>query len=265
MMPSRIRPVALAALGLTTATLLVASLIGVALSVESKDPGRLARVSGAAAVAKVAAISGLDPKALAASETVDGVVSRALTVRGPGVEAVVDVATGEVGYVTFFRRVPTTKATSVAEPRALQVAQQFVSDHGIDVAGLTSKFERLDHLDFIEYRITWSTRMNGALVPDQRVISINPDTGEVYALVNIRRAYAAPPTPTITAAEATDIAAKTVDGPVRLESADLVIRFSDVGKQLLVWNVTFREGDPEGFVKGRHIVVDALTGEVLPD
>jgi hypothetical protein len=253
------------AIGLTAAVLLIASLIGVTLSAESKDPGRVAKVNGADAVKKVAAIAGRDPMALSVDGTIDGVASRAITVRGAGIEAAVDVATGEIGYLTFFDRVPKSKTTTVAESRVLPIARQFATDHGISVKGLTPQFTRLDHLDFVEYRITWSARVNGALVPDQRIVSINPDTGEVYALVNISRPYVDPPSPTVTAEEATGVAAKTLDGPAELQTADLIVRFSDAGKQELVWSVSFREGAEDGYVIGRHVFVDALTGEVQPD
>jgi hypothetical protein len=264
-MTNKLRPAAVVAVGLTTAVLLIASLIGVTLSAESKDPGRVAKVSNSDALAKVAAISGLDQKTLTVAETIEGVASRAITVRGAGIEAAVDVATGDVGYLTFFDRVPTSKKTTIAESRVLPIARQFAADHGIRVIGLTPQFERLDHLDFVEYRITWSARVNGALVPDRRIVSINPDSGEVYALVNISRPYAKPPNPTVTAEEATNLAAKVVEGHAELQTADLVVRFSDAGEQELVWSVSFREGDADGYVIGRHVFVDALTGEVRPD
>jgi hypothetical protein len=264
-MTNRFRPATLVAIGFATASLLIASLIGVTLSAESKDPGRVAKVSNADAVKKVADVTGRDPKVLSVAETIDGVASRAITVRGAGIEAAIDVATGEVGYLTFFDRVPTSKTTTVAESRVLPIARQFAADHAIDVKGLTPQFTRLDHLDFVEYRITWSARVNGALVPDQRIVSINPDTGEVYALVNISRPYVDPPSPTVTAEEATDVAAKTLEGPAELQAADLVVRFSEAGQQGLVWSVSFREGAEGSYVIGRHVFVDALTGEVQPD
>ena len=124
--------------------------------------------------------------------------------------------------------------------------------------------ELLDHDSFSEYRVTWSRRVNGATAPYIRVVSINPATGDVFALVDIHRDYGNPEAPAVSRDQAVAIAKRELEPTARLVSSDLAVVFSPKGVQGLAWNLQFVEGDEGGYSIGRFVAIDALSGQLLP-
>jgi hypothetical protein len=99
--------------------------------------------------------------------------------------------------------------------------------------------------------------MNGALVPDYQSVSVNPETGAIFAYSNFSRAYNPPPTPAIDRESAEAIAKQQVDAaqPWRTRSVELMVDFDEAGVQQLIWSVALDDGRMSAAVE-----VDAMTG-----
>ena len=175
------------------------------------------------------------------------------------------MATGELDLLTLSERVPQSSQDLIGRANALGASREFAAQNAIDLRGLTPEVVIVDHGEFAEYRVSWTLRVHGALVPDQRVFSINPQTAEVFGYVNVRRPYSDPGPPVISGEAALTAATRSLGGDAALQSTDLVIRFTPSGKQLLMWELLFEETDENGYAMGRLVKVDATTGHLLTD
>ena len=193
----------------------------------------------------------------------DSLGSRSLyAVDGQGVHAMVDALTGSLASVLLSDRMPSTPGVTITEATARSDSLAFLTASGFATDGLTATVELIDHGEFKEYHVAWQRRINGALVPDQRLVSVNPQTGEVFSLVNVSTPYAPPPVPALSLDQAV-VAAKQLLGEssTTVESSDLVVTFASDGKQLLVWQVGIH-------VKGSNpgaamVQVDAMSGAAI--
>lgn len=249
----------------TVAALLVLGAFAGMLYSAEDDPGRSRQITKEQALAKVATVTGLDRASLVVGADVEGFASRAVTVRGPGVEAAVNVTTGDLDLLTLSDRIPTSRQDRIGSGRAVAASREFAANNSIDLRGLAPEVRFIEHGEFAEYQVTWTRRVHGALVPDQRLFSINPQTAEVFGLVNIRRPFEELGPPLISADDALDAAIASFSGDVTFQSSDLVLRFTPQGEQVLRWELLFEESDEYGYLVGRHIAVDAMTGQILPE
>jgi hypothetical protein len=182
------------------------------------------------------------------------------SVAGPGVQAMVDAMTGQLASVLFSDYMPITPAVTISATAAQADSLSFLSGAGLANDGLTPTVELVDHGDFKEYAVKWQLRVNGALVPEQRLASVNPQTGKVFSLVVVSVPYAAPPTPTISRQDAIAAANRLLGAPLTtVESSDLVVTFDGNGAQLLVWQIGVRIDGPTPSAAAM-VQVDAMSG-----
>jgi hypothetical protein len=228
------------------------------------DPGRAQVVSKEDAVALVEALVGAQSGKSVVTGTIGTATSRAYDIEGPTFRAAVDAATGEIGFLTRFDKVPDAKDVSISKTAAIDAATALVRRGGISAPDVTPVVELIDHGTAWEYRVTWNKRVGEVEVPDQLVIRINPVTGDWYSLVRVHRAYTQPPVAKVARQEAIDSGLATIDPAARVESADLVIVFGDDGTQLLAWRLLFVLGDEGGYQAGRALLIDAISGKSIP-
>ena len=182
------------------------------------------------------------------------------SVAGPGVQAMVDATTGQLASVLFLDRMPITPGVTITTDAAQADSLTFLSAAGLANGGLTSSVELIDHGDFKEYAVKWQLRVNGALVPEQRLVSVNPQTGKVFSLVVVSVPYKTPPIPTISRQDAIAAANRLLGAPLTtVESSDLIVTFDANGAQLLVWQIGLRAGGPTPSAAAM-VQVDAMTG-----
>jgi len=96
-------------------------------------------------------------------------------------------------------------------------------------------------------------------VPDQRLVSVNPQTGQVYSIVVVSVPYTTPPVPTVSSQQAVAAANQILGASsTTVDSSDLVVTFAADGTQLLVWQIGLRV---TGSTPSAAMVqVDAMTG-----
>jgi hypothetical protein len=214
--------------------------------------------------AAVARVRMLVPDAvdLHASDVQGSGVNKFYPVDGKGIHANVDAETGRVRTLFVADRAPTVATVAVSPGQALAVAKAYLRDHAISEVGNAPEVTLVDRGDTQEYVITWRTRVNGAWAPDTRSVSVNPATGEVFALQNQSRPYSPPPTAKIAQAEAVKAAAAALgwDQPI-VRDAELYVSFDDQGSQQLVWLV--RLVGVGG--SSASVFVDAMTGTAVVD
>lgn len=181
------------------------------------------------------------------------------SVAGPGVQAMVDATTGQLASVLFSDYMPITPAVTISAGAAQEASLSFLTGAGLANASLMPTVELVDHGDFKEFAVKWQLRVNGALVPEQRLVSVNPQTGKVFSLVVVSVPYSAPPTPTISRQDAIAAANLLLGAPLTtIESSDLVVTFDASGAQLLVWQIGLRIGGPTP--SAAMVQVDAMSG-----
>lgn len=191
---------------------------------------------------------------LAASSVQQGRDRPYYVVEGKNVYANVDAVDGTVATLTLTDDVPTAPTIVVSTTEALTAAEQFVDTHDISMAGLTPTTATIDHGSYKEIRVDWELRVNGALVPNRVSLSVNPQTGHVFALTHISRPYDNPAKPVISLDQATAKAVSLVSGTA--VSSDLLVMFDASGKQMLVWQL-----EVESKSAADLVWVDAVTGE----
>jgi hypothetical protein len=233
------------------------ALAGLAIGAASgaTDPRMAVNVTSATAVSAVARLTGAVD--LAATGPFTAVDHRYYAVDGKNVHANVDAFTGAIRTLALLANAPTGTDVAVAKADAAASAAAFLDAYGISTAGLSATVKFVDHGSMTEFVVTYERRVNGALVPDTRSVSINPATGAVFGLTTFSRVYVDPPKATITLDEATkaglDVAGMT-DG--QLVHSDLVVTFDAAGAQLLVWRLELVGSDGGAAA----VQVDALSG-----
>ena len=227
------------------------------------DPNREWRISESDATRIVSDLTGVPDADLTVNGSIDGAVSTAYTVEGPDVVAAVDVATGRIGMLTINGHVPSSARVRISEGNALAIAKSFAAKARIDVGGRDVSVRLVDHDYNTEYVVMWTKRERGALVPATTSISVNPDSGEVFSIVDISRPYDAPEEAAVSRDAAVHAAIQILDDTAVLQDSNLVVRFDLSGSQGLHWALKFTEGDPDGHVVGRVVFVDAMSGQVV--
>jgi hypothetical protein len=163
-------------------------------------------------------------------------------VNSADVSAVVDASTGQLRSIVTGNHIPTTASVRISENDALKRARDYLRALGLSVAGLSSSVRIADHGAYKEFDVTWDRRIHGALTPDRRLVSVNPDTGDVFSVVNVDYAYADPGPAKLDQAAAVTAARTALDAgsaSATVDSSDLVITFDANGNQLFVWMIGF--------------------------
>jgi Peptidase propeptide and YPEB domain len=181
-------------------------------------------------------------------------------VDGAGIQASVDAYTGSLGGLIVIGRMPSTRAVAISPAAAQSAAKAYLVANAIPAEGLTPAVQLVDHGSFQEYDVTWQHRINGALVPDQRLLSVNPETGDVFSFVNISYPYAPPARPVVSEEQAIAAADSLlgVTASSTIVSSDLIVTFDSQGRQILVWRVGVRENG--SIPTAAMVQVDAMTG-----
>ena len=193
----------------------------------------------------------------------DALGSRSLyAVDGQGVHATVDALSGSLASVLMGDRMPSTPGVTITEAAARSDSLAFLTASGLATGGLTATVDLIDHGDFKEYQVAWQRRINGALVPDQRIVSVNPQTGEVFSLVNVSTPYEPPPAPGLSLDQAVAVARQLLgESSTTVESSDLVVTFAPDGTQLLVWQIGIHVNAPNA--GAAMVQVDAISGTAI--
>ncbi len=215
--------------------------------------------------AAVARVRMLVPDAadLHASDMQGSGVNKFYPVDGKGIHANVDAETGRVRTLFVADHAPTVATVGIVPGQALAIAKAYLRDHAISEVGNAPEVTLIDRGDTKEYVVEWRTRVNGAWAPDTRAVSVNPATGEVFALQNQSRSYSPPPTANVAQAEAVEAAAAALgwDQPI-VRDAELYVSFDDQGSQRLVWLVRLVR---LGGGSSASVFVDAMTGAAVVD
>jgi hypothetical protein len=224
------------------------------------DRGRAEALSANDAGTKIGAILGAGHRPARFVGVIQTATSKAYHFTGPDFDAAVDVATGEIGFVTLFGAVPGEQGVRISSAVAVANARSAISAVGATPPAVEPVVELLDHGTASEYRVTWARHENGVLVPDQLIVRINPISGSWYSVIRIKREYSTPPSPVIDRDGAIARGRASFGATARLESGELVIAFDATGRQRLLWSLLFGVGDPAGYEDGRSLLLDAITG-----
>src|SRR5664280_230050 len=193
------------------------------------DPYRVVTVTPGAAVAAVKAMVGL-PQArldglslavptiqtsdLVATGPFDGAMDSFYQVMGHDVAATVDVHDGHVAQLLLVGLMSNVSSTwSITTAQAQAVASTFLTDRHIGTDGLTVNVVKKDRgPDVKTFVVTWQRVVNGAVVPDSRMVEMDAGSGVVFNMDNTTRPYADPPTPAVSRDQAVSYA-EAVAGP----------------------------------------------------
>jgi hypothetical protein len=229
------------------------------------DPRRVSQITASQAVAAVQSFDSARAADVAVQRTVDGALGRAYEVAGSSVSALVDVFDGRIVLFEVTGAVEATGRANITSAGAQQVAQTFLSAHRIPVDGLGEPLiEAEDHGDVSTVTITWQrVSPSGVLLPDERIVHVNPSTAQVTGFLDLRRPFIDPPAPQISQEQAGSIAAAAAGvGDVR--QSQLLVTFSASGEQLLVWRLWLRDDAPNSpTIQAAVVDIDASTGSVI--
>jgi hypothetical protein len=177
-------------------------------------------------------------------------------VDGANIHANVDAVDGTVATLTMLDRMPTGATISIGREDALALAEKFVDDYDVSVGGLTASARLVDHGSTQDYVVSWTRRINGALVPQKVSVSVNPENGDVFAINQFSRPFEDPPLPIVSLDKAIAAAERLAESRATdVETSDLVVDFDEQGKQLLAWHIAVRTDTGAVLVQ-----VDAVTG-----
>lgn len=255
------------------------------------DPYRVVTVTPGAAVAAVKAMVGL-PQArldglslavptiqtsdLVATGPFDGAMYSFYQVTGHGVAATVDVHDGHVAQLLLVGLVmPSPSTTSITAAQAQAAASSFLAARHISMDGLTVSVVKKDRgPDVKTFVVSWQRVVNGAVVPDSRMVEMDAGSGVVFNMHNTTRPYANPPTPAVSRDQAVSYAeavagpsVATASGPIAgtsvtydVVSTSLQVSFTSAGVQQLVWSVELSSDSGQGYKSAAAVSVDAMTG-----
>ncbi len=255
------------------------------------DPYRVVTVTPGAAVAAVKAMVGL-PQArldglslavptiqtsdLVATGPFDGAMYSFYQVTGHDVAATVDVHDGHVGQLLLVGLVmPSPSTTSITAAQAQAAASSFLAARHISMDGLTVSVVKKDRgPDVKTFVVSWQRVVNGAVVPDSRMVELDAGSGVVFNMDNTTRPYSDPPTPEVGRDQAVSYAEAvagtsiaTASGPAvgtsatyTVVSASLQVWFTPAGVQQLLWSVELSSDSGQGYKSYAAVSVDAMTG-----
>lgn len=193
------------------------------------------------------------------SSLLDASDHRYYSVDGSGVHANVDAFDGHVRTLTLLDAVPTDSEVTVSRDDVAATAAKYLASHGITTDGMTMLVRLLDHGSSQEYQVSWELRVNGALAPDSRSVSVNPANGAVFGLTNFGRGYVNPPIARVSADEAAAAANELLGvSTSRVVSMELRVDFDSAGSQTLVWWIQLADLGSDG--SAAFVQVDAVTG-----
>lgn len=246
------------------ATGILAATVAAVASAAPGDPGRGSSIGPDEAIAVVRAATRSD-EALAVTGSTDSPTSRGYVVSGPRTDAIVDVATGELGLLSFADLAPTSTAVSLTASDAVASAQSYADLVRINLPKVEPTVSLADHGSTVEYVVVWARRVNDVVVPDQLVMKVNATTGAVFSLVRVDRPFVDPSPAKVTRADAIRAAdASLGDAKRKVLDADLTVVFDPSGVQRSVWRVSYRVEDGAGSYFGSLVLVDASTGATVP-
>ena len=294
-MLTKLRAAAICAVGAVTVFLVVGTVAASAQRANPSpaDPYRDVVVSPDSAVAAVKAIVGTSSMSqslqgpsvsgsavqtndLASAGIIDGALGRFYKVEGSQVSAYVDSHDGHVGQLLVLSYVPSaTSATPISPEQAQSIASSYLAARGISVSGLTCNVSTKDRGIAHTYVVTWQRLVNGAVVPDSRLVEMDANTGFVFRMYDTTRPYSAPPNPTVTQQQAIKSAAtaaiadlsSAAGSPGSVPSGlsapsytvggeELDVSFNADGVQQLGWTVRLTIGGIDHYI----VNVDAATG-----
>jgi hypothetical protein len=226
-----------------------------AASSRAPDPHKQVRLSSTDALSVVRAIE--PARQFSVSGPFEGKGQRYFAVTAQKVSADVDANDGKIRTMTWADTFPSGSGVAIAAEGATERAGAFLSKHGFSVPAMTGKVTLVPHGSFNEFLVEWQSRVNGALVPDYRSVSVNPETGEVFGYSDFSRAYSAPPNAEISSADAQAIAATMMGPGWTADSSDLLVTFDDAGVQQLTWAIAVSNAG----IAFAVVDVDGLTGQ----
>lgn len=218
-----------------------------------------------AARAQVAAVQTAD---LQANPPIDGKLLRFYDVEGADVSAIVDAHDGHVAQLLAVSRIPRVRTNATLnDQQALDIASSYLADQGIEVDGMTAQVKLDDRGAALVYSVSWQRSVNGALVPDSRMVQLDAGTGVIFNVHNTSRLYSNPPTAVVARGKAISAAQDTATKSVgrksatyKLIDASLQVTFDSQGTQGLVWQVKLYAADLANSTGYFEITVDAMTG-----
>lgn len=241
---------------IATAVAALVLISGQALSAGPKtDPHKDVRVTPEAARAEVARrVPG------AGTLTYDGTRDR------PGVRvhvfenakttAYVDVSDGHIAMLSV--ATPVAASGAVTHDGAITVAQAFLASMESPTEGLDATVSDATGSGIPGFTVSFVRHKGEIVLPDYRMVEIDAASGGVISMIDVRRPYVDPAPPTVTAAQATDIAVRAAAQGSPLAPV-LMVSWDAAGNQQLLWTVPITAA-----TSATVIMVDAYTGAVMP-
>jgi hypothetical protein len=214
-------------------------------------------------------------EAVAAAETFLGRKLANPTVEGPSSDTVGLYSIAEEGTGTIISVDPQTgrvvsmlvltdpvSGVTITQAQAESTAEGFLVEHHVPFDGMTKTVEFMDHGAMQEYSVTWQRYVNGAAVPDSRVVRVDAHTCKVFSFNDLRLAYGPVASPAVGRDDAIALAIeKSGLTEPKVESVSLEVARAGEWAGRLVWSVGLSARMPElGYYA---IYVDAITGETL--
>lgn len=197
------------------------------------------------------------------SDVVDGALSRYYDVTSDTVIARVDAHFGNILTLLLPMNVPgiaTGAGMSATDAKASAI--QYLQDTSVPTTGLTPQLTATDRGPGLRtYKVVWSRRVNGILMPDERMVELDASTGAIFRMHDVRRTVA-DPSPAKVARDQAVAAAKALVGyaDASLAKTDLVVRVSPDGSSRTVWTVELYRSLTDGTVAAYKVEVDAVSG-----
>jgi hypothetical protein len=222
------------------------------------------------------AVPAMQTDDLAVTGPFDGALYSYYTVMGHDVSASVDVHDGHVVQLLLLGLTSSFSSTwSITTAQAQAVASTFLTDRHISTDGLTVGVVKKDRgPDVKTFVVSWQRVVNGATVPDSRMVEMDAGSGVVFNMNNSTRPYSDPATPVVSRDQAvsnaeavvgTSIA--TASGPIagtsvtyEVVSTSLQVWFTPAGIQQLLWSVELSSDSGQGYQSYAMVSVDAMTG-----
>lgn len=196
---------------------------------------------------------------------VRGLYNNAYSVSYDEMDALIDVKTGAVISVSWPRRMPSTTKVSIGEEAATRAAESLLRSLNIEARGSRS-VQVLDHGSVVEYVVEWRlTDAAGVRLPHYTVARVNAATAEVFSVLQLERSYT-PPAAAVVSREQAEQIAREATGFAHISDAFLHVRFDELGAQITAWRVNLVSStSPNDYVSAQSVLVDASTGETIPE
>ncbi len=190
-------------------------------------------------------------------------MSRYYEVKGVGFSARVDTHYGSILTLLVPDNLPTGQGAKGISPEAAKkIAADYLEANGIPTAGLAPNVVSVNKGPGLDtYRVVWSRRVHGVLMPEERLVELDAATGAVFRLHDLRRTAADPREPTVSEETAASSARALVGAAAaRVESSDLAVRVDPDGTEHVVWTIELSEETDQPWDHAYIVDVDAYTG-----